>query len=259
MIDIKYSCPTDDDLPAVRSLLDSCGLLTGGIELVSQNCLVAEVDSRLVATVALEPCGRCALLRSLAVAPDFRGRSLGRGLCARIISHARLLGLERLYLLTMDAEEYFTAQGFMRMARSKAPAEIQATSQFRSLCPESAVCMVRNITGEVIHASRELLNLRPDVPGARMWAVSLEHTMLTYFEVEPHSRFESHSHVSEQITMVFSGELFFEAQGAVHCIRAGEVIGIPSRVPHAVWTEEAAVIAVDAWSPVLKKYKSGGE
>ena len=116
--------------------------------------------------------------------------------------------------------------------------------------------MVRDISGEVIHASTDLLRLRPNVPGARMWAVSLRHTMLTYFEVEPCSRFETHSHESEQITMVLSGELFFEVDGVVHCIKPGEVIAIPSSVPHAVWTEKFAVTAIDAWSPVMRKYKS---
>jgi quercetin dioxygenase-like cupin family protein len=88
-----------------------------------------------------------------------------------------------------------------------------------------------------------------------MWAVTLEHTMLTYFEVEPRSRFESHTHESEQITMVLTGELFFEVRGVVHCIGPGEVIAIPSSVPHAVWTEALAVTAIDAWSPVMRKYE----
>ena len=80
--------------------------------------------------------------------------------------------------------------------------------------------------------------------------------MLTYFEVEPRSRFEPHSHESEQITMVLTGELFFEVQGVVHCIRPGEVIAIPSSLPHSVWTEALAVTAIDAWSPVMRKYGS---
>ncbi len=56
--------------------------------------------------------------------------------------------------------------------------------------------------------------------------------------------------------MVLTGELFFELRGAVHCVRPGEVIAIPSSVPHAVWTEESAVTAIDAWSPVMGKYES---
>jgi amino-acid N-acetyltransferase len=243
-------------LPAIQTLLSNCHLPTDGVESLIDDCIIAKAGSKLVGTIALEPCGWSALLRSLAVAPDRRGQSLGRSLAARIVSHARLLGVEQLYLLTTDATQYFAKLGFNRIERSEAPAQIQATSQFRSLCPKSAVCMARNISGEAIHASTELLRLRPDVPGARMWAVSLKHTMLTYFEVEPRSRFEPHSHESEQITMVLTGELFFEVQGVIHCIKPGEVIGIPSSVPHAVWTEALPVTAVDAWSPVMNKYES---
>jgi amino-acid N-acetyltransferase len=246
MKDIKYVAAMGADLPAIEALLTDCHLPTDGIEGLMDNCLVAKVGSTVVGTIALEACGRSALLRSLAVAADHRGRSLGRNLCARMVNHARLLGIERLYLLTIDAERHAAAMGFKRTERSEAPPEIQATSQFRSVCPKSAVCMARDISGEVIHATPELLRLRPDVLGARMWAVSLEHTMLTHFEVEPHTCFETHSHESEQITMVLTGQLFFEVAGTVHCVGAGEVIAIPSLVPHAVWTEDLAATAMDA-------------
>lgn len=36
--------------------------------------------------------------------------------------------------------------------------------------------------------ARENLPLHEDVPGSRMWAMALEKTMLTYFEVEPNCR-----------------------------------------------------------------------
>jgi len=62
---------------------------------------------------------------------------------------------------------------------------------------------------EVKHYPKGTLSLKPDVPGARMWSVALSKTMLTYFKVTPNSRFEAHSHASEQITMVLKGELFF--------------------------------------------------
>jgi quercetin dioxygenase-like cupin family protein len=74
--------------------------------------------------------------------------------------------------------------------------------------------------------------------------------------VNPHSRFDPHSHESEQITMVLTGDLFFEVKGVVHRIKPGEVIAIPSLVPHSVWTEALAVTAIDAWSPVMRKYES---
>lgn len=103
---------------------------------------------------------------------------------------------------------------------------------------------------------KESLILSEDVPGSKMWGVALEKTMLTYFEVEPDCRFDSHSHESEQITMVLEGELYFEAGGNITRVQSGEVIAVPSFVPHAVFTKEKAARAVDAWSPVMPQYQS---
>jgi len=112
---------------------------------------------------------------------------------------------------------------------------------------------------EMRYFSKESLFLTNDVPGARQWAVSLDKTMLTYFEVDPDCRFESHSHESEQITMVLEGVLFFEQGDKVIGVKAGEVIAIPAHAPHAVFTGEVAVKAVDAWSPVMDKYTQGNK
>lgn len=111
---------------------------------------------------------------------------------------------------------------------------------------------------EMSYYPKEKLLLHDDVPGARQWAVSLEQTMLTYFEVEPNCRFDSHTHESEQITMVIEGILYFEQGGKIIGVKAGEVIAIPSNAPHAVFTKEEAVKAVDAWSPVMDKYRPTG-
>ena len=108
---------------------------------------------------------------------------------------------------------------------------------------------------EMRYYPKESLCLTADVPGARQWAVSLDQTMLTYFEVDPDCRFESHSHASEQITMVLEGVLFFEQGDKVVGVKAGEVIAIPAHAPHSVFTGETAVKAVDAWSPVMDKYR----
>ncbi len=39
------------------------------------------------------------------------------------------------------------------------------------------------------------------------------------------------------------------------CVKPGEVIAIPSNAPHGAFTKETAVKAVDAWSPIMDKYK----
>jgi quercetin dioxygenase-like cupin family protein len=91
--------------------------------------------------------------------------------------------------------------------------------------------------------------------GVQMWSVALENTMFTYFEIEPDRFFDIHSHESEQITMVLEGELHFKLQEKIICVKKGEVIAIPSWTPHAAYTKKQAAKAVDAWSPVMKKYQ----
>lgn len=108
---------------------------------------------------------------------------------------------------------------------------------------------------ELRYFSKSSLCLQNDIPGARQWAVALERTMLTYFEVDSHCRFESHTHESEQITLVLEGVLYFEQDEKIIGVNAGEVIAIPSNAPHAVFTKDQPVKAVDAWSPVMPKYR----
>lgn len=96
---------------------------------------------------------------------------------------------------------------------------------------------------------KENLELKNDVPGAKMWAVALEKSMLTYFELEANTVFPEHSHEAEQITMVIEGELGFTFEGGSITIKAGDVISIPSDVVHSAFTGDTCCRAVDAWSP----------
>ena len=98
------------------------------------------------------------------------------------------------------------------------------------------------------------LALKPAVAGATMWAVSLEKSMLTYFEMEPDTQFPEHSHEAEQITLILEGELTFAYEDAVITLGPGEVIAIPSNERHSVRSGKRPCKAVDAWSPVRKEY-----
>lgn len=100
------------------------------------------------------------------------------------------------------------------------------------------------------------LRFRSPVSGAKMWAVGLEKSMLTYFEMAPDTVFPEHSHEAEQITLVLEGALTFLCEGKRTVVGPGEVIAIPSNVKHAVTTGNAACKAVDAWSPVRREYIS---
>lgn len=255
MEDVTIRFADSKDKEAIKNLLSVSGLPYEDIADHIPHFIVAKKDNTLVGAVGIELLGDVGLLRSLTVSPTYRNNGIGRFLCERMIAYASLQGVRQLYLLTVSAEGFFKKYGFQKIEREGAPLPIQGTKEFKTLCPVAAVCMTKMITGEAQHYPKEALSLREDVSGTRMWAVSLDKTMMTYFEVEPYSRFENHSHESEQITLVLKGELFFETGRKVIAVKEGEVIAIPSNVPHAAFTKEKRVTAVDAWSPVMEKYK----
>lgn len=101
---------------------------------------------------------------------------------------------------------------------------------------------------------KDQLTLKPNVPGAKMWAVGLEKAMFTYFEMEPNTQFPLHSHDAEQITLILEGELTFAYEGKIVTLKPGEVVAIPSNVEHSASTGSKPCKAVDAWSPVRKEF-----
>jgi quercetin dioxygenase-like cupin family protein len=97
------------------------------------------------------------------------------------------------------------------------------------------------------------LPMKQNVPGARMWAVGLEESMLTYFEMDPDNVFPEHSHEAEQITLAIEGRLTFSYEGKSVTLKPGEEISILSNVTHSVTTGDKRCRAVDAWAPVRKE------
>lgn len=136
---------TAGDLDAVNRLLRSADLTTGGVAEALAGFVVAEEGDRLVGVAGLELHGGDGVLRSVAVAPAFRGRGLGAMLTERVMAAARAAGLGRLYLLTMTAEGYFPRHGFLRIERSEAPPAVRESIEFREACPESAIAMALDL------------------------------------------------------------------------------------------------------------------
>ncbi|NIS07109.1 MAG: GNAT family N-acetyltransferase [Gammaproteobacteria bacterium] len=132
---------TAADLPAVEALLAAEGLPTGGVGEILTHFRVMEDGHRVIAAAGIEPHGVSALLRSVVVAPEHRGRGLARRLSEDMLRHARELGCEALYLLTLDAEGYFAELGFTRIERDQAPDAIRTCRQYREQCPDTAVLM----------------------------------------------------------------------------------------------------------------------
>jgi len=65
-----------------------------------------------------------------------------------------------------------------------------------------------------------------------------------------------HQHESEQISVVFEGALDFELEGRTVRVKAGEVLVIPSNVPHRVTAVEDSA-AMDTFSPIRRDWLDG--
>jgi amino-acid N-acetyltransferase len=132
---------TADD-QALLKLLRAAGLPTSDLQTGVQKRFIGLHDgSVLVAAGGLELHGRYGLLRSLVVAESHRGSGKGKYISERLISEARALGLEALYLLTTTAERFFQRIGFERIRRESVPTPVQQTAEFNELCPKSAIVM----------------------------------------------------------------------------------------------------------------------
>jgi amino-acid N-acetyltransferase len=137
---------TAADLEAIRALLEQNALPASDLGSSRPQFLVACADGGArVGAGALEPHGTTALLRSLVVAPSWRGRGLGHRLVKALERQARAAGIRELVLLTQTAEAFFAQLGYGVIERARAPEAVQESSEFRTLCPASAVCMRKTL------------------------------------------------------------------------------------------------------------------
>lgn len=133
------------DEHAIGSLLKKADLPCEDVTIGRQTFLVAIEKGRIAGTVGLEAYGAAGLLRSLAVDEGLRGRGLGGELTGMMEEEARSLGVRELYLLTMTAEPFFAKRGYQKVERAKAPAALQGTTEFATLCPVSSACMRKRL------------------------------------------------------------------------------------------------------------------
>ena len=93
--------PSPSDLTRLQELLATCQL--PHLDLTVQHLehfLTNQVDRNVVGMVGLEINGEVALLRSLAVDPNFRGKGIGNQLVENIEAYAKERGVRDIYLLT---------------------------------------------------------------------------------------------------------------------------------------------------------------
>lgn len=147
ILTVTLSGVRPEEETAVKSLIADCNLPSS--DLTSEKLrhfLVARKGDAVVGAVGLEIVQPYALLRSLAVDEAYRGQGIAVQLTEAVERFARTMGVTTLYLLTLTAEELFSQCKFLKTSRDEAPESLQAMDEFKTLCPDTAVCMQKQLT-----------------------------------------------------------------------------------------------------------------
>lgn len=135
-----------EDLLKVRRILECCGLPSQDLTKDHmQHFFIVKSDTKPIGTIGLEIYDRHGLLRSLAVRSGYRGSGLGKLLVQKIESYARYLDIDKIYLLTTTANEFFQYLDYTEISRSQVPELLLQSEEFAQICPSSAVTMIKQI------------------------------------------------------------------------------------------------------------------
>lgn len=129
----------------VIALLRSANLPVDDLPEQLDNFLIIRNDDQLAGVAGIELYGSYALLRSVAVSNDFRQKGVAGKLLSAIEELAAGKGIKTIYLLTETAPDYFDRKGYGKIARADVPAEVQQSSEFSHVCPQSAIVMKKDL------------------------------------------------------------------------------------------------------------------
>ncbi|HEV3485031.1 MAG TPA: arsenic resistance N-acetyltransferase ArsN2 [Vicinamibacterales bacterium] len=141
MSDITVSPAQAGDLDAIKTLLVANGLPTAGVDDHWRTFLVARDGDKVVACGGAEAYQFAALIRSVAVMPEYRSNGLGRKIVRQLLDRLASRGLREFYLLTTTAEAYFKKRGFKTIDRDEVHPQLLSSREFQDACPSTAVCM----------------------------------------------------------------------------------------------------------------------
>ena len=100
--------------------------------------------------------------------------------------------------------------------------------------------------------------VRKEVLSPKLWrkVISGEKAMVAQVFLGQGAIVPTHQHESEQLTYILEGALKFELEGREVVVRQGEVLHIPSHVPHrAVALEDT--LDLDIFSPIRVDWLTG--
>jgi len=92
------------------------------------------------------------------------------------------------------------------------------------------------------------------VKGYKARFVHSDNMTTAYWEVEASAELPQHSHMNEQISNVTKGKFEFNLDGEIKTLEPGDVVVIPSNVPHSGKAVTDCLI-IDTFHPVREDYR----
>jgi len=142
--DLVFETAREEDLEWVISILNENDLCVDDIP--SENILLKLVRSENdpIAIYGFELFGHEGILRSIAVAEEYKGTGIGTQIMRQVKIDVKELELRNLFLLTTTAKKFFEKFGFSIIERETAPVVLQQSYEFLNFCPDTAIVMSKN-------------------------------------------------------------------------------------------------------------------
>jgi N-acetylglutamate synthase-like GNAT family acetyltransferase len=135
---------TAADLAPTVELLETAGLPVADLT-VGKLAFAADKDEVFQGIICLESFGPIAFLRSLVVAADGRGTGIGAALVTALEVACLSNNVDEMWLLTINADRFFSKLGYETRDRVAAPDAIRGTAEFSGLCPVDAILMSKKL------------------------------------------------------------------------------------------------------------------
>ena len=142
---MNYRDAVAQDIEQIKNLLIGYNLPVNDIMEYIGNFVVAEQDNNIIGVGGYEIHGTIALLRSIAVAQECKGKSIGVNIYHLLERKIKEAEIREIYLLTETAMDYFKKLGFTINECSSIPKAVMKTRQFKELCPSSAIVMSKSL------------------------------------------------------------------------------------------------------------------
>lgn len=137
------------EINEVKELLLSSNLPTSDLNNAPIHFFGMKKNNKLIVTGALEVYGNNAVLRSVAVSNNFQNNGYGKQIVRYLEEVALEMKISHLFLLTTSAENFFKKLKYLPIQRHSCPPKILSSSQFTDICPQSSVCLFKNLKVQI--------------------------------------------------------------------------------------------------------------